>query len=440
MNEIKEQHTKVIDINSFYINRIVDEDFDEISYQKKYPDTEKFYQPYCSENGISDKQRLFYHYVFYGAKEKKFENIHFSQDIKSFYLENTVPSDFDEIWYQVAYPETLNFCKKYCAKYDIDDKHRLFYHYFFYGRQHGHFVNRIDQLRSYNINITNLDDLHTMNVDAIIPPHEKYTSIYNHHVELGKNIIKNKKVAVVGLARDCGDKIQKSIDNIKNLDCEELKIFIFENDSTDNTKDILKSLSSLHDNIFFKSVDNNSPYLTGLSSERTKALSEYRNYCLNWVKENCIEYDYTIVLDLDADIGFSINGIYNSVSWLDSTPNAGGMSSYSLLLNVTHQSVNLFHYDTFAIRLNDWEPTNDRDKNNGFRFILPIIGSEPFHLYSCFGGLSIYKTEAFVKGIYSHELGCEHVGFHKSLHDKGYKMYLNPSSRFFGVYKNIHNI
>jgi hypothetical protein len=30
-------------------------------------------------------------------------------------------------------------------------------------------------------------------------------------------------------------------------------------------------------------------------------------------------------------------------------------------------------------------------------------------------------------------MGCEHVWFHKSMRDKGYEMYLNPSSIFFAV-------
>ena len=54
-----------MDIEEFYNNFTVDDDFDEIYYQDKYPETKDFYQPHCRENQISEKQRLFYHYFSY---------------------------------------------------------------------------------------------------------------------------------------------------------------------------------------------------------------------------------------------------------------------------------------------------------------------------------------------------------------------------------------
>lgn len=58
-------------IIEFYENNLVDNDFDENFYANKYPDTESFYQPYCSNYGINNRHRLFYHYHFYGAKNYK---------------------------------------------------------------------------------------------------------------------------------------------------------------------------------------------------------------------------------------------------------------------------------------------------------------------------------------------------------------------------------
>jgi hypothetical protein len=55
-----------ISIDKFYQDHKVDINFDEIFYQDKYPDTKDFYQPYCRENNIDDKHRLFFHYVNHG--------------------------------------------------------------------------------------------------------------------------------------------------------------------------------------------------------------------------------------------------------------------------------------------------------------------------------------------------------------------------------------
>lgn len=57
----------MLGIKEFFEKRSVDEDFDEVFYQKQYPETKNFYQPFCIKNNISDRQRLFYHYIHYGS-------------------------------------------------------------------------------------------------------------------------------------------------------------------------------------------------------------------------------------------------------------------------------------------------------------------------------------------------------------------------------------
>jgi len=54
-----------ISIEEFYKTNIVPEDFDEDFYRKKHPETINFYQPFCIDNSISEKQRLFFHYIQY---------------------------------------------------------------------------------------------------------------------------------------------------------------------------------------------------------------------------------------------------------------------------------------------------------------------------------------------------------------------------------------
>ena len=60
----KEQDRGLLDIK-------IEDDFDEIFYQKEYPDTKDFYQPYCVNHNIDDKRRLFYHYKTYNDNRYK---------------------------------------------------------------------------------------------------------------------------------------------------------------------------------------------------------------------------------------------------------------------------------------------------------------------------------------------------------------------------------
>lgn len=52
-----------LSIQEFYENNIVDPDFDETLHLKWKPEAKDFYQPFCKENSIDDKHRLFFHYM-----------------------------------------------------------------------------------------------------------------------------------------------------------------------------------------------------------------------------------------------------------------------------------------------------------------------------------------------------------------------------------------
>ena len=58
--------TNMISIEEFYKTNSIDLDFDEKIYVENHPDTIDFYQPYCSDNGITEKERLYFHYYLYG--------------------------------------------------------------------------------------------------------------------------------------------------------------------------------------------------------------------------------------------------------------------------------------------------------------------------------------------------------------------------------------
>ena len=258
---------------------------------------------------------------------------------------------------------------------------------------------------------------------------DEYKSVYFENINLGKEICKNSTVSVVSLARNCEKNLQKSIDIVKKLEFKKLSFFVYENNSTDQTKKIL--LDNQNDQITISLNTDETPYLTNRSRERTINLAKYRNICLEWVKQNYSDFDYVIVLDLDADEGFSIDGIYNSISWLNKIEASAGMGSYSLIAKKNE----LFHYDAFAARLDNWEESSvlSNSFEKKFNQYHPDVGSNPVPFYSCFGGLTVYKAECFISGHYDGSMGCEHIWFHKSMRDKGYEMYLNPSSIFFAV-------
>lgn len=55
-----------ISIEEFYKNQKIDVDFDYENYLLDCPEAIDFYQPYCKDNNIDDKHRLYFHYMQYG--------------------------------------------------------------------------------------------------------------------------------------------------------------------------------------------------------------------------------------------------------------------------------------------------------------------------------------------------------------------------------------
>jgi hypothetical protein len=66
-----------MEIIEFYEKNLIEKNFDDEFYITQTGDIKSFYQPYCRENSITERQRLFYHYVFfvknlvlYGCREE----------------------------------------------------------------------------------------------------------------------------------------------------------------------------------------------------------------------------------------------------------------------------------------------------------------------------------------------------------------------------------
>jgi hypothetical protein len=283
-----------------------------------------------------------------------------------------------------------------------------------------------DIVKNTNLNIVQILKGNCKNPDTYWGVTEKNKKNFYEKVIKGKQIANNKNLNIVCLARNCQKQILNSIKLIQKINKYFLKtnVFIYENDSVDGTKQVLSKFSN---NFYIFSTNHNTPYLIGKEVERTKNLAEYRNHCVDWVKKHHSNSDYTIVLDLDADGGFYVDGILNSVYWLENLEDAGGVGSYSLLFGLYKNIIKIKHYDNFAARVK-WEDNDTKWFNDWF----PQTGSDPILMKSCFGGLAIYKNKAYLNGKYEGS-DCEHIGFHKSLEECGWKMYFNPSSLFGSV-------
>lgn len=266
--------------------------------------------------------------------------------------------------------------------------------------------------------------------DAALPVDPEFASLYADVTCEGALVAARSSVVVVGLARDIGGILPTSIERIEQTvrHFASWKAIVLENDSTDDTKEILtKWATGDPEHVIVEMTDNGKPHLHGFEPARTEAMAQYRNRCRELVREHCSDADYVLIVDLDAWGGWSVHGVINGIGWHERMPEAGCMASTSLF---KHQYMLAdgkrpwCHYDNWAYRWLGWSPR----MGPWFTFWLPPPGASPIEVNSAFGGLGIYKTAAYLEAEYSGE-DCEHVPFHGRMKEKGWSIHLNPAQR-----------
>ena len=284
-----------------------------------------------------------------------------------------------------------------------------------------------------------LDEIKRHDVELILPVDPEFADTYRQRVTFGRVRAAELKVAFVAICRNAMPFLPMTLERIAKTGemFGEFRCFIFENDSIDGTKECLSESAEKYPWLSVSSRDNGRPHLNyTIEPVRTIALAEYRNACRAWVNDNCGDYDYTVVFDTDPWGGFSIDGIASTLGyledherdiddgWRQDYSGASGMGSYSWIIwgPPVVQQPTVCHYDAFAFRLNYVSRKTDM---NWFHLWHPPVGSPPVRVKSCFGQLAVYRTNNFLRGVYSGN-DCEHVGHWLS---SGGDCYLNPSQR-----------
>jgi hypothetical protein len=277
-----------------------------------------------------------------------------------------------------------------------------------------------------------------MNIPARLwQPHEPFLDAYHERAEEGEARLLNANVAFVGLARNCAVHLSQNLGRLEQLQsiAGKWSLHIESNDCEDQTLEVLhdycqeKSQATFHYEILGRAS-----YGSEFAGRRTIAMAEYRDSCQRWVRACAKDADYVVVIDFDAWGGWNERGLLNGIGWLVELPGAYGMASVSLFQHDFGGGRDWYHYDLWALRGVGqsrcyWDTYRNGYGGFGYQW-LPAVGSPPALVSSAFGGLCIYRTEAYLVGTYDGAEDCEHVPFHASIAKAtGKHLYLNPSQR-----------
>ena len=264
-----------------------------------------------------------------------------------------------------------------------------------------------------------------------------YIDSYKEHVEFGRVEARRQKLAIVAICRNAMPYLRNTLALVDELagmwrDCS---LYVFENDSTDETADVLDDFA-IRQWVTIEHDTLGGEDSRGFEPERTVRLAKCRTRCQDWVRRNAADASYVMVLDTDPHGGFSVDGVLNSLGWFCEMlgesfhrREPGAMASHSLFVRKEEAGYGIASYDAWAARLSWWE---DRREHAWFHLLMPPVGSSPIPMNSAFGGLCLYRRDAYLAGVY--EGGdCEHVPFHKAMQKAGYQLFLNPGSRYVAI-------
>jgi hypothetical protein len=269
---------------------------------------------------------------------------------------------------------------------------------------------------------------------------KEFIESYDRYVSIGLDKASDTNILYIGLVRNLEKVLEKNIQYIyqhKKI-FQNLDLFIYENDSTDNTKSILESAKKQYNISYITEDLQTQQYGSVKNKERIRLLSEYRNKTIQYVNtlinnNTIINPDYIVVIDLDFK-QFYNEGILHSLGWMTENTNIKACAGNSFQFKKFNNYPITWNYDSWAFRLNWWEDlqrhntTSHQDLMYWFGLWTPPVGSEPIRVNSAFGGSCIYDSKYYLQGKYDY-YDCEHVCFHKYLYSnfEDFEMRLNPA-------------
>ena len=243
----------------------------------------------------------------------------------------------------------------------------------------------------------------------------------------------NKKVSVFCIWRDAEKYIQKALKQLEDIDTikgYDFSYFFYENDSLDNTEEILRSWMASRNGAFLSEKLSAPKFNSTPEIERMKFLCDCRNKCKIISGKN--ESDYSLLID--GDIEFNQFNFIEQLNNLNSLPNAV-MTTANVRQNIpdfTFNSSPDSYYDTYAFR--------DSYGNNGLYWSdSPFIRKEnrlgwmigePQITMSSFGGFAIIKSSIFNKVKWHSDFHCDHVNMCYDISRYG-NIYIIPRSKVY---------
>ena len=255
----------------------------------------------------------------------------------------------------------------------------------------------------------------------------------------------DRTIIICGIVRNAERGLKRNIPEIKRL-CQMskgYKVFVYENDSTDMTKKLLKEWHDSDPANVFVSLNDTSaqPTIPSVSDvpsinpfysqKRIDKMAKLRNAYMQFVDDMGWSADYFVVVDLDVARTSADNIMSSFVREDWDAVTAFGYS--------TSPKLKRRYHDTYALtELGDEDNPQTEEKiiKNSKKYANLNNDNHWVRVFSAFGGLAIYRFES-IKGVRYEALKnndprvqvkCEHYSIYYQMKRRGFdRVYINPA-------------
>jgi hypothetical protein len=197
---------------------------------------------------------------------------------------------------------------------------------------------------------------------------------------------------ICGTVKNCGPYLNSVLKNIEKIGTlfNEYKAVLFYDNSNDNTLQILQEYAKY--NSKFNLIINE----THVSDCRTIRIAYGRNKCLEFVYNNCPDYEYFIVMDMDdvsiVNIKLDILQKYLYKDTWDCL-SFNRHEYYDIwALSISPYNLSCWHYEPNIVEIMKNDITNK---------LKSIQEDELLECHSAFNGFAIYRKDKFVDCSYN---------------------------------------
>lgn len=262
--------------------------------------------------------------------------------------------------------------------------------------------------------------------ESAFPCHPGLEAAYTARVAAGRDRMREATVVICGLCRDVRHYLPRFASRVERLGAlfRDYQVVLYENDSADRTLEFLEDWSRKNPRIHVLSDQLGAlSYPQVRSAERATKLALYRNRCREYAVRHFAQSHFLIVADADLAGGWSFDGIASTFGHED-WDFVGSNGLAKRRFENPEDQPGYIHFDAWAFRKAGHPAPHPNHEVNGlvFRRGQPLVP-----VWSCFGGLGVYRIESLRNSAYSGP-DCEHVELHQRMHEQGFhRRFLNPS-------------